>query len=474
MPELITPTQKLVAQMYKDDRGNPIELTEGQDEIFSGIAQKKHNRMHIMCHTRYGKSMSVGLAVLTRAASFPEKWAIIAGKKNKAQIIMDYIIGHIFDNDFTRNRFVPDKGENIEEIRRRRNKNRLTFAVGKDAQGLTLLSEVFVGSAADALGFGAPNVVEDESALIDDDEHALVMRMLGDNPRENFMCKIGNPFRRNHFLDSYHDPAYKKVTIDCYRSLEEGRITQATIDEMKNMAFFSILYEDKFPSQTEVDESGWMYLVTDADVTTAQNRKSEEFGDRRIGLDVARGGRNYNAWVLRGANYAKVIAKTKQSDPVEIVEDTIRYMREYGVKDTNLFIDDTGVGWGVTGIFKNRNMKVNAVTLGGSASDPNYANVRAEIYAGQNGLQPWLRQTGRIDPHKDWIELTRIRYKKNNGSKTIIESKEDMLKRGVESPDIADALALTFAKSTISEYYGVDPAVIAAGGVKPLYPGMPG
>jgi len=36
-------------------------------------------------------------------------------------------------------------------------------------------------------------------------------------------------------------------------------------------------------------------------------------------------------------------------------------------------------------------------------------------------------------------------YTYNNRNEILLESKEDMMKRGVDSPDRADALALTFA-----------------------------
>jgi hypothetical protein len=84
------------------------------------------------------------------ASNYPEKVAIIAGKKDKAQIIMDYAISHIFDNELTKSRFIVGAGETLDYIRRHRNKQHLTFDVG-DGQ----LGELFIGSAKDASGFGA-------------------------------------------------------------------------------------------------------------------------------------------------------------------------------------------------------------------------------------------------------------------------------------------------------------------------------
>lgn len=498
---ILSPTQQLVYSLYKDEVGNPIVLTPGQDILFQLIAQRQYPRVQTMNHTRQGKSMTVGLAVNTRTATFPEKWAIIAGTKDKAKIVMDYVIAHIFDNDWTASRFVPEKGESLDDIRRYRNKSRITFRVGKKKipigdsgtafEVINLYGEVFIGSAKDALGFGAPNVVEDEAALIDDDDHSMVTRMLGDHPEDNFLIKIGNPFRRNHFLASYHDPKFKKVVFDCYRSLEEGkgmsqamrdlgmkpRMTEELIEENRPYPFFGVMFECKFPSAAEVDESGWMYLLTDNDIKVAQSRPCEQSGTRKLGIDVARGGRNFNAWVMRAGNYAEVIKKTREMELEPVVEDTINIMHDLGIPPHDVYIDDTGVGYGLVQALKMRGFDCNAVNFGGEAEKeeirtPNgedkmvsgCLNARAEMYAGKDGLMSWVKQGGYLKPHADWIEGTRIRYKKNEAGKTKIEPKDDMRKRGVESPDVMDALALTFAKVKKVTYYGnISPTAVLSG-----------
>lgn len=347
---------------YKDDTGQPILLSGGEDEIFSSIAKKIYPRLHIMCHTRYGKSMTTGLAVLTRAATYPEKWAIVAGTKEKAQIVMSVVNAHIFDNDYIKSRYMPDKGESLEELRRYRNKNRVTFKIATDQY-----SEVFIGSAQDAMGLGATNVVEDEAALVDDKDHSFVMRMLGDNPFKNFLCKIGNPFSRNHFLKSFTDPAYHKVVWDCYKSLNEGvRISQAVIDENRNYSFFRVLYECAFPGAEEVDESGWLHLMTDADIETAQGRKNQPGGIRRIGVDVARGDRNFNCWVLRTDTTAEVLAKNMDGDLTSVGDTTINFMKDHAVSSQEVYVDDSGVGGGVTDYLKSKNVIINPVNFGES------------------------------------------------------------------------------------------------------------
>ncbi len=478
----------MVASMYKNQDGTPHVLVPSQIDIFAEISMRLHPRVHCMTHTRFGKSETAGLAVLTRVASFPEKWAIVSGSKEKAKIIMNYVIAHIFDNEFTAARFRLDKGDSAEAIKRHRNKNHLTFDVGNG-----LISELFIGSAKEAIGFGAPNVLADEASLIDDPDWALVMRMLNDNPDDNFLFEIGNPFRRNHFLDESEDPLFHKINIDCYKGMKEGRLTQEAIDEAKKYKFFSVLYENKFPRAEDVDEKGWSYLIPREDLQGAIKRfgSAEHYGIKRLGLDVARSGRNFNAWVLRGDNYAKLLRKSSETDLMEVARLTKNIMKEHGIDPKYTFVDDTGMGGGVTDRLKEDGIHIIPVVEGAAATevrivreqDPKdktkfkdvvkkeYANMRAQIYAGSEGLSNWLKRQGsledidiEIDNGQGWDEALEIRYKKNDQGLTVIESKIDMRARGVESPDVIDALALTFAPTAVAEpvktFHAPDPTAM--------------
>ena len=94
---------------------------------------------------------------------------------------------------------------------------------------------------------------------------------------------------------------------------------------------------------------------------------------------------------------------------------------------------------------------------------PAFVNMRAQLYAGKQGLQHWVKYVGALDPAVDWSELTKIRYKRDGSGKIVIESKDDMRKRGDESPDVADALMLTFGDSETpvkKEFHVPDPSML--------------
>ena len=433
---------KLIKTLYKDEEGNPLELTPGQVEIFETIAQKLHPRNHLMCYTRYGKSLTVALAVLTRASSYPEKWAIVANTKDKAKIIMSYINGHIFDNEYTKARFVRDKGERDEDVKKYRNKSHITFDLGEGRIG-----EIFIASAKEALGFGASNVVEDESALIENEDHALVMRMLGDKP-DNFLVKIGNPFNRNHFLDSFKDPTYHKIVIDVNQGVREGRVKQEYVDEMKQHAFFDILYLNIFPPEGSVDDEGWIPLFTESEIKQSM-QDGVHFGEERAGVDVADSGLNNSAIIKRSSGYAEILFASPKIDPMDFVGQVILSRDQINVK--KYFVDRVGVGAGVLSRLnelsfqetdKTKKLNIFGVNAGEKPIDQSrFDNRRAEMYW---HLREWIKAGGKLSNDPRWLELLNIKYRASSSGKVQIKPKNDMIKEGIPSPDFADGLSLTF------------------------------
>lgn len=458
-------TYELVKSLFKDDFGRPFSMTPTQNMIFDCIFKKggpnKERRMHIMTFTQFGKSDIVSMAVLTRVATFGEKWVVIAPSQSKARIIIGYLIKHIFDNEFTLNRFKIKEGESVENIRRERSKNRLTFDCGDNKIG-----EVFILSAEGRLksgdevgnslmGFGSPNVVMDEAALISDEADAKAMRMVGGftGKEEDFVVKIGNPFKRNHFLAAYEDPAYYKINADYQTGIKESneygetRLTEKFIEEMKKKPFFRVQYQNRFPEADEIDARGWTQLISEDDVERAMVKDDEDIkhiGEKRIGNDVARGGANYTVWALRSMNYAEILAKSRQDNLTEIAAQTLFFMKDSQVPAENVFIDDIGVGGGAVDPLHYQQKNVRGVNVGMTALEASrFVNIRAEAYW---RLREWLKKGGRLSRNDDWYQLTKMKYKPDSKERLRVMSKDDMRAQGIDSPDVADALMLTFVR----------------------------
>lgn len=306
----------------------------------------------------------------------------------------------------------------------------------------------------------SPSVIEDESALIDDDMHAKVMRMLGGFPDNNFLLKIGNPFRRNHFLKSHESDRYYKVVIDYEQAVKEGRLTKQFIEEQRETisgAMFSIFYDCKFPAADAMDDKGWMPLLTEEEVRSAFVRGGVGYGDAALGSDVAGEGRNSSVNIIRWANYMKIARYENEPDVVKwgtkIVTDKIAYR----VHAHNVAIDKNGVGLGaynqvnqlVRSAFTNAPGVIGIIS-GARANDPDmYDDLKTEMFM---RLRKWIKSGGMIEEDERWLELTRVHYRVIEGRekrRVEIMGKLEMKANGWESPDVADAASFTFFRENL-------------------------
>lgn len=463
-------TRGLVQRLFKDDQGKPITLTDGQCDIFNLIWKKPHHRCHIQTHTRYGKSLTIALATLMRITTFPEKFTIVSGSNEQAGIIMGYIIQHIFDNPYFEAKFRLDPGESAEQIRRHRNKKQLNFVVFKKGEVMDdkgtratkdLMGEIFLTNAKGAMGFGAPNVILDEAALVKDTEEAQIFRMLGDEIEENYYIKIGNPFESDHFRSSAEDPNYYHLDINYLRGIKEGRCSWTIINEAKKKPFFDILYENKFPARDSMDDDGWMPLLTKEDIDKALIDTYSPFGVNKLGVDKAGQGVNFNVAVQRHTNVARLVLKESDLDSVELAEKLINGKRSKRIGMDEIAIDIIGVGEGTYDIAR-REITMCVGFKGSYEADDidQFINKRAECYW---RAREWILGGGKLLRGKlaldsTWYELTKIRYKQSieaGRGKLKIMPKEMMWKKyRTPSPDVADAFSMTFCNidAPSSEY----------------------
>jgi hypothetical protein len=397
-----------------------------------------------MTPTQYGKSFVVAAAVSIRCATHPEKWAIVAPSTDKAMIIMRYIIDN-FTHCKSLRPLLDMEEKQKDKLKREVSKRRIILRNGAEIFILSADSSNKSAAGETLMGFGSPNIVLDESSLIDDDIYAKIKRMLGGH-KDNFLFEIGNPFKRNHFLRSFHNPYYKKIVVDWQMAVKEGRLQQKFIDEMRKEAFFGVLYDADFPKEDAVDVDGWAVLVTEEEIKAAfRNKKPDTYGVARLGIDVARSGSNFSVWVLRQGNYAQVLAKTHTPNTMEIVGMTRRFADEYNIDDNNIFLDATGVGGGAYDRFLELGYSINGINMAESAiQQEKFINIRAESFF---RLQKWFKEGGMLEQNDDFFQLSDIKFKirSSNGKFQIID-KLALLKKGIPSPDIADALMLTFGR----------------------------
>ena len=114
-------------------------------------------------------------------------------------------------------------------------------------------------------------------------------------------------------------------------------------------------------------------------------------------------------------------------------------------KPQEIFVDAIGLGAGVADRLRELGLPAYAINVSESpAMGTTYLNLRAELWYKARG---WLEGRDTRLPKDDRLrsELTTLRYTYTSSGKIKIESKQDLKRRGVSSPDAADACVLTFA-----------------------------
>lgn len=440
--------ETLALYSFTNDAGEAIQWSPGQLEIIDCILHRKSvtdmKRIEIIALTQYGKSLAVAAGVAIRASTFPQKWAIVAGTTEKARIIMEYVIMLSLNNPIIRQELDPETP--LDRLRMKKSADRLVFKRKGEVRVFSAEAKLQTETSKSLMGFGSQNVIEDESALIGDVLQATVIRMLG-GYKDNFLIKIGNPFNRGHFLKTWLRGDYYRIFIDYHRAVDEGRIQESFIKEMMNEAMFDVLYQCTFPDDDSIDARGWLTLLTEQEVRRAFVKDEPIFGAQKLGCDVAGGGRNYSVIAQRGSNLAKVIYKRHEPDTMIFAGTVLQTAKTLAVKQDAVFIDGVGIGRGASERAKEQGYGV-AVNAGEQPTDTiRFTNKRAEMYW---RTRSWILAGGKLEEHEDWLQLTKIKYKiADSSGKIKIMPKEEMLREGVDSPDVADALSLTFYNSDV-------------------------
>lgn len=174
------------------------------------------------------------------------------------------------------------------------------------------------------------------------------------------------------------------------------------------------------------------------------------------GLDVARFGADKTALCKR---YGNVVTEITSWQGLDLMQTVGRVMAEYeglapSMRPSEILVDSIGVGGGVVDRLRELGAPVRGINVGEApAMGKTYMNLRAELWFKTKG---WLEDRSCKLPNDDQLlaELTSIRYAFTPGGKMKAESKDDMRKRGLKSPDLADALCLTMASDAATALSG--------------------
>lgn len=194
----------------------------------------------------------------------------------------------------------------------------------------------------------------------------------------------------------------------------------------------------------EFPDIGEDVLIPPSLIEAAQQRHIDPGPYGILGVDVARYGSDRSVIYLRQGPKVRLVGEHAKQATTETTGRVIAALRDTNADEVR--VDGVGVGGGVVDQLVEQGFIVVDMQSGAGAVDrEHFANARAEWY--------WaLRQRFEdgdvdLDPDDDELaaQLGSIRYKFMSRGQVLIESKDDMKKRGLPSPDRADAVMLTAA-----------------------------
>lgn len=185
-------------------------------------------------------------------------------------------------------------------------------------------------------------------------------------------------------------------------------------------------------------------VVEEAQARRLTHEQAEEF-PLVMGVDVARFGDDETAIIWRRGHKIVDIKTHAKLDTFQTARLVSNYLKQ---RPALCFVDEIGVGAGVVDTLRNSGHDIIGVQVSRKPSNPKaYLNLRAELWMGD--MLEWLRKADIPETQYGQQladELCSPEYAvQKTTMQIVLENKDMMKKRGATSPNIADALAITFA-----------------------------
>lgn len=262
--------------------------------------------------------------------------------------------------------------------------------------------------------------------------------------REGWALFIGTPKGVNLFSKTYYDALQDPDWFaDLRRASETGAISEAELVLARKA-----MTSSQWAQEMECDFSAAvdnvlipLQVVLDAgkrDILVQHYQQDAKI----LGVDVARYGDDRSVAFLRQGFKAAAPRVWRGLDLMTLSSQVAGMMDEY--QPDAVFVDQTGIGSGVVDRLRQMGRRVIGIDFGGKPLDEKFQNKRAEMWW---LLAKWMVNASIPNLPELHSELAAIQYTYANAQGRLqLESKEDLKKRGLPSPDLADALALTFAE----------------------------
>jgi hypothetical protein len=268
---------------------------------------------------------------------------------------------------------------------------------------------------------------------------------------------LGNPVRSSGFFFDTHNRLKDEWWTKRVSCIDSTRVSKEYVEDMKSRYgeesnAYRIRVLGEFP-RSDDDTIIPMELLE-----SAKHRDTKAYEDAPIiwGLDVARFGSDSSVLCKRQSNVVHTLERWRNLDLMQLTGAVVAQYEacDHKSRPTEILVDSIGLGAGVVDRLRELKLPARGINVSESpAMGGTYLNLRAELW---HKTKAWLEKRDcKIPNNEDFIaELATVRYTFTSNGKIKIESKDDIRRRGLKSPDMADAFVLTFASDAATISWG--------------------
>lgn len=288
------------------------------------------------------------------------------------------------------------------------------------------------------VGTNPVGVVMSEYALSDPESWEYIRPILREN--EGWAWFITTPRGKNHLWKMY-EMALRNESWFCEKlSVDKtNMLTEKDIQEERDSGMAESKIQQEYYCSFE--EGAAAQLIPQYVIDGAVRRVSRPQGPLIMGVDPARFGDDHTVIAMRNGDRLEWILRWSSRDTMFTAARVAEILSVY--EPDACFIDVVGLGAGV--VDRVRQLGHNVIAANGGAKalrDTLYVNKRNEMWG---VMREWLEENGDI-PDNDILtsDLAMVEFEFDSRNRQVMESKKKMKERGLPSPDVGDALALTF------------------------------
>lgn len=264
-------------------------------------------------------------------------------------------------------------------------------------------------------------------------------------PGAAWIC-FGNPTKNTgRFRECWRKFKHRWITrqVDSREAkmADQKQIGQWIEDYGEDSDFARVRIKGMFPRA-----SSQQFIPEDLVVEAIERRaEAYEYAPKILAVDVARYGDDRTVYLRRQGTKCWPLEKQLGWSVTQVATRAAQIHKEW--ESDFIAVDGIGIGAGVVDLLQLWGYPVVDVVASRSPVDTKtYHNLRAEMWG---SMKKWLESGDLPDDEALLRDLISPEYAFNQKMQIVLERKEDLKKRVGESPDCADALALTFASPDV-------------------------